>query len=438
MSKIICDVCGTTYPETATQCPICGCVRSADAQSVSEGNAEGTASTYTYVKGGRFSKANVKKRNKAAAKASADNYDAPENGEEKEKGTLGLTIAVFVLLFAIIAVVVYMAMDYFGLPSLDFGGEDTKPSTSETVDQTGDATTNTTDPKTPCQSLTLDVSAITLDNEGAARMIYATAVPADTTDVITYTSDNEEVATVSQTGKVTAVGVGRANITIQCGEASVVCTVECAWEDPTAETTETTAPPVLNEEFKLNRVDITFSSKGDSWMLYSGKLGLTQITWSSDDENVATFEGGKVTAVGGGTTTVHAEFNGEKVSCVIRCAFTSVNENPGVGGSGGGITEDGGDAPEDGDTSVDTQDTTYKLKNMQGDNSSDVTLNAGTSFTLKLVDGSGNVVADAQWSVSDANCCSVADGVVTAAASGIATVSATYNGQTYSCIVRVP
>ena len=24
MSKIVCDICGTTYPETAEECPICG------------------------------------------------------------------------------------------------------------------------------------------------------------------------------------------------------------------------------------------------------------------------------------------------------------------------------------------------------------------------------------------------------------------------------
>ena len=29
MSKIICDICGTTYPDTAEQCPICGCPRDA-------------------------------------------------------------------------------------------------------------------------------------------------------------------------------------------------------------------------------------------------------------------------------------------------------------------------------------------------------------------------------------------------------------------------
>jgi len=31
MSKIICDICGTSYPETAESCPICGCSRDAAA-----------------------------------------------------------------------------------------------------------------------------------------------------------------------------------------------------------------------------------------------------------------------------------------------------------------------------------------------------------------------------------------------------------------------
>ena len=79
MSKIICEVCGTSYPDTTMQCPICGCVRPGDVQRVTnEINAdENGASGYTYVKGGRFSKSNVKKRNKAKnakAKATTGNF----------------------------------------------------------------------------------------------------------------------------------------------------------------------------------------------------------------------------------------------------------------------------------------------------------------------------------------------------------------------------
>ena len=27
MSKIICDICGTAYPDTAAECPVCGCAK---------------------------------------------------------------------------------------------------------------------------------------------------------------------------------------------------------------------------------------------------------------------------------------------------------------------------------------------------------------------------------------------------------------------------
>ena len=34
MSKIICDICGTSYPETSEQCPICGTVCPVDISGV--------------------------------------------------------------------------------------------------------------------------------------------------------------------------------------------------------------------------------------------------------------------------------------------------------------------------------------------------------------------------------------------------------------------
>ena len=71
MSKIICEVCGTAYPEASTQCPICGCVRPADANGVPSGPEEKAPErTYLHVKGGRFSKANVRKRTTASQNGS--------------------------------------------------------------------------------------------------------------------------------------------------------------------------------------------------------------------------------------------------------------------------------------------------------------------------------------------------------------------------------
>ena len=57
MNKIVCDLCGTSYPETVPQCPICGTAKSNGTKTTS-----GSETGYAYVKGGRFSHANVRKR----------------------------------------------------------------------------------------------------------------------------------------------------------------------------------------------------------------------------------------------------------------------------------------------------------------------------------------------------------------------------------------
>ena len=65
MSKIICDICGTRYPDTAEQCPICGHVSEGTENVVADvfdmDNVQGESRQK--VSGGRFSKSNVKKRN---------------------------------------------------------------------------------------------------------------------------------------------------------------------------------------------------------------------------------------------------------------------------------------------------------------------------------------------------------------------------------------
>ena len=97
--------------------------------------------------------------------------------------------------------------------------------------------------------------------------------------------------------------------------------------------------PAAAVDFRLNRSDITMLYQGEKWMLYSGDLDVTQITWTTNNQQVATIENGTVVAVGEGTTTVYGEYNGVKVSCIIRCSFSSSGQQ-GTGGHGG-VTEDG-------------------------------------------------------------------------------------------------
>ncbi len=415
MSKIICDICGTSYQETAKQCPICGCVRPGDAQAVNDKeNPDGKSSGgYTYVKGGRFSKANVKKR----AKAKAAGTRTPATPPEKEDGesNTGLVITVVVLLLAIIGVVIYIALRFFG-PLIGPAPEHTDPT---------DGIHNTIGKEIPCTGIIVNTGSVVLEQVGDGRLLSVSAEPKNTTEKVVFRSENEAVATVSDAGMITAVGSGTTKIIITCGEFTSECTVMCQFaEESTGDATEPSTEETIPEEtLRLNRMDITFSAKGESWVLYSGDIDIEKITWSSDDNTVATFENGKVVAFGGGVTTVYAEYEGQKVSCIIRCSF---EESSGHGGNGG-VSEDGGGAASK----------TYSIYTQYGlANGNDITINPGDEIRLFLKDNDGNTV-NVSWSATGSGISLSGNTVKGVSSSSDGKVYATYNGVTYTCIIRV-
>lgn len=421
MSKIICDVCGTSYPETATQCPICGCVRPGDAVTVAgDTNETETVSTgtYTYVKGGRFSKSNVKKRTQGKLPVETPvtkQAEEPVQGETKKDK--GLVIAILALLLAIVAIVIYIAVRFF-IPGLT---EDNKPgdnaSTGDSAVSTTEDTRNTTEAtvlKIPCEDVVLSKAVIEFDKAGAALLLNVTTEPSDTTDVVTFVSSDESVVTVTEDGKIVAVGGGQAVITVTCGSIQAECRVVC---DIEGETADTTAPTISAEDFELNREDFTLNNKGQTWKLYTGEIPVDQIIWTSDDEKVATVKDGVVTAVGSGYTTVHGEYGGTKLSCIVRCAAAVGKAEEGISGSG--------DVSESGST-----ETGYAIS------AEDVTIKVGETFTLLLKDANGDAVS-AAWVVADSTVCTVSANSITGAAVGKTAVSVTHEGVTYSCIVRV-
>ena len=344
MSKIICDICGTSYAETAKQCPICGCVRPGDVQRVTnEVRTDGNVSTgYTYVKGGRFSKRNVKKRTYEQKRATvAAKKAAPKDSGGEDKTSIGLVITAVVLLLAIIGVVIYIAVRFFGPFSA--------PSDATTL-PTG--TVGQSD--LSCTDIKLEADTLLFEAVGEARLLSVTVEPKNTSDSLSFRSENDQIATVTKDGKITAVSEGTTTIYVTCGkltkEVTVTCQVatESVSTDPTIDTT-VTEPSKPAVTLTLNRKDMTLKSKGDSWVLYSGEIAKNLITWTSDDEKVATFADGKVVAVGAGMTQVHATYEDQKVSCIVRCSF---EESSGVGGNGG-VSEDGGGIGGNGDVSED-------------------------------------------------------------------------------------
>ena len=78
----------------------------------------------------------------------------------------------------------------------------------------------------PCTGISLDVSTLSVQYGGTGTLT-ATVTPSNTTDTLTWSTSNNNVATVSE-GVVTAVGVGSATITATCGNQTATCAVTVA------------------------------------------------------------------------------------------------------------------------------------------------------------------------------------------------------------------
>ena len=402
MSKIICDVCGTSYPETATQCPICGCVRSADAHVVAGDTNDPQPkqeNTYVYVKGGRFSKSNVKKRN-SMQNISSTQEESVEGGKDNSNVT-GLIIVVVALLAAIIAVAVYIYFQFFGPGAMGNTGVLNNPTTES-------STVETTVLDVPCVVVTVDKDELTLSNETTTSYkLTTTILPLNSTDALVFRSADESIATVDGDGLVTAVGTGETTIEITCGAASAEVKVVCSVV-PEETTEPVTVPQYSTDDFKFKKTDITMGEKGQVFTLYNGEIPADQITWTTDNEKVAVIDSGVVTATGKGTTNVYAEYADVKLTCVVRCA-------PTVGTYSESAVPTG--------THLSSTDVTLHL-------SSD------KSFTLNLLSKDGAVI-ECEWVIANSQICSITDNLVEALAVGNTTISTTYEDATYKCVVRV-
>ncbi len=335
MDKIICDLCGTSYPDTASQCPICGTART-DASK--QQAADMTADSYAYVRGGRFSKSNVRKRNAGQTQTRRSNASAPERrrqpqAEEDTGSNRGLVIVVVILLLAIIGMCAFIAVKFLNLRN-----SGAYHSTSSTQ------STNAALVQIPCTGVSVDQRELEFTALNKTILLQATVEPGNTTDPIIFESSDPNVVKVDADGLVTPVADGEAVITIRCGDFEAQCTVTCrvgvtppeteppATEPPATEppATEPSNPPAV--QFSLNRKEFTLSGAGSTWNLtlysedpyhpgvnYVGPSDPSAITWRSEDPSVATVENGVVTAVGNGYTYIVAEYNGMTFRCKVIC-----------------------------------------------------------------------------------------------------------------------
>ena len=287
MSKIICDVCGSRYPDTAAQCPICGCINNKAANAPEESREPAVKADLperTPTPGGRFSKANVSKRNqgkvfqeeldvraKPAAKREkpqavpqyTEEYDPEDEFEEESGKKRGgfVNVLLVIVIIALLGVCAYIFVQFF-MPSF-FGSDPiigpTEPTVAVTEAPT-EAPAPTLPPVIPCEKLVLDETTVTLLEAGQVHQLKIQVQPENSTDGLIYISSNEEVATVNEKGEVTAVGEGSVVITVFCGAQQLECNVICNFsgvpvtepnnEQAEGETTAATEAPAQTGEKK--------------------------------------------------------------------------------------------------------------------------------------------------------------------------------------------
>lgn len=282
MSKIICEICGTKYPDTVEQCPICGYTNGVTAKSEVEEDIleEVVQESRPRTKGGRFSKSNVRKRNQEEIRYEEEpeeksdfdedddrykenKYEQDEDGyeddddEEEEGGKSGvvLNILLGIVIVALLCVSGFIFVRYF-LPDI-MASRETIPNTEPYVESTD---IQTEEPTVPCAELVLDQTDVELDDIGQMYLLNVAVQPEDTTDMLVFTSSDENVVTVNEEGRVTAVAEGTAVVTITCGEQKIECTVTVVLpeetEAPTEEPTEEPAEPGVSKTVTNSFVNI--------------------------------------------------------------------------------------------------------------------------------------------------------------------------------------
>ncbi len=352
MSKIICDVCGSAYSDTASQCPICGTAKR-DNPAVAQ-EAPETVTTdagYSYVKGGRFSHANVRKHNngkelsrKTGEKTSQNTSTmpplipeqeekAPEVKKEKpvqpkpekkpepkperdpdlaEKRTnMILMIVVLILLLAVVFVGVYIVNNYKDLfPSVTEDPNETESTSQGTIDGV----------RIPCVGITLPALEM-VESDGTPIDLKCDFTPSTTTDEVTYASSDPAIASVDEKGILTVWASGEVTITVSCGDQTAELVLNCVFAPPTTSTDPSESQPGITD-FTLAFIDtdLSFTEYGIEWQMYKGEVDASLITFTSSDESIVTIDAtGKIKVVGKGTATITAQYGGQTAQCIIRC-----------------------------------------------------------------------------------------------------------------------
>jgi len=348
MSKIICDICGTSYPSSAESCPICGFDNETRVNTLNvDIDLEDIAEEPVAAPAGASRKKEIFDFDEANSEEDAfdddeeDDFDDADDDEEEGSGhNVFVVILLTVLIVALLGAAGFIFFRYF-LPNMG----DKQPETTAPAAVT-EMVAPTTEATIPCDHLVMTSAGVAeLNAEGQQFLLHVRAIPEDTTEKIIYTSGNEAVATVTEDGKITAVSEGETIIYISCGKQSIECPVTVKYVEETVpstteiaveETVEDTVPAeteaeetvpaesvtVSNVTLKLKKNDIQLGVYYEYQLVLDCELEQSDVTWTSEHPRSAKVdEQGNVIAMNEGTTEITAKYGDQEVKCIVRCGW---------------------------------------------------------------------------------------------------------------------
>ncbi|MDD9949119.1 MAG: Ig-like domain-containing protein [candidate division Zixibacteria bacterium] len=261
-------------------------------------------------------------------------------------------------------------------------------------DAMGSAEITVAVPDPVATSLTIEPASQTLEMIGATVQLTATVLDqygnAMVDVTVVWSSGDEAVATVDDQGLVTAVGNGMAEITAQAGNATGTAAITVSVFEPVA--TNLTIEPASHTLAMIGAtVQLTATVRDQN----NNVMSDVTVTWSSDDEAVATVDAnGLVIAVDNGMTEITAQAEDAMGTATITVSvFEPVA------------------------TSITIQPAAYTLE----------MIGATVQLTASVRDQNENVMADVtvSWSSGDESVATVdANGLVIAVGNGMAEITA--------------
>lgn len=164
----------------------------------------------------------------------------------------------------------------------------------------------------PVQGISLNHDAKTFTKAGETLQLTATIYPDSATNkTVTWKSSDKTVATVDESGLVTAVGNGTANITATTEDGNYTATCKVTVEIPELTLSLDKSELTLTQTEEQQKLTATVSDPEE------------KVTWLSSDPFVATVaRDGTVTAIANGTATITASAGDKTVSCTVEVALT--------------------------------------------------------------------------------------------------------------------